>query len=599
MMKLLRTLRRCYARPFPSVGRRPALEQLEVRALLTVMQPLSLAASPLDGPGGVLGGVPGYTPHQIRQVYGIDRFNFGAGPIAADGSGETIAIVTAYHNPTLAPDLAAFSTQFNLAAPNLTVVAQDGGNQLPAPDAAWAQETALDVQWAHAIAPAANLLVVEANNGDEANLYTAVDYAAAQPNVHVVSMSFGGPEDASETNADKHFQTPANHDGITFVAAAGDSGTVTYPAASPYVVGVGGTTLTLDAAGKRVSETAWGNGGGGVSQFEPVPAFQQGVLPANQKNRGTPDVAYNADPATGFAVYDSFGNPDQPWVSVGGTSAGAPQWSALLAIANQGRRLSGKGSLDGATQVLPLLYQSKASLYDVTQGGNGHFQAGPGYDLASGLGTPDAGQILVGLMGTTSTPPPPSTPPNTPPPSTGDGGLSAGPPFTVVTPNLGGIAGRPLDGVLAIVTVPSITAADLTVAIDWGNGQSSPGSVVSLGNDQYAIEGLIDYSQVGSDSIALTITDTAGGGNQSVTLQTVVTVQSASPGPSTGNPAGNSGSTAVAAAVVSSPVPVVIVEPFLPASVPGRHSQAHPTARKHHPAAHPHPAPVHHHSAHH
>jgi hypothetical protein len=581
------------------------VEALEGRALPSVMQPLSLVSRPLDDPGAPL---PGYTPAQIRHAYGIDKIDFGGlgTPAVADGSGETIAIVTAFSNPNLADDLAAFSTRFNLAAANLTVVAQDGSNRLPDADAAWAQETALDVEWAHAIAPGASLLVVEANTGNEADLYAAVAYAASQPNVHVVSMSFGGPEDASETNADQHFQTPANHDGVTFVAAAGDTGTVTYPAVSPYVVGVGGTTLALDASGNRVSETAWGNGGGGLSQFEPAPAFQQGFLPADAKNRGTPDVAYDASPDSGFAVYDSFGNPDQPWVSVGGTSAGAPQWAALIALADQGRRLSGKGSVDGATQTLPLLYGLKSGLYDVTKGGNGHYAAAAGYDLVTGLGTPDGAQVVVGLLGAPPVPDPPPSPPGgggDGSPSSG-GPLSGAPPLAIVPQAVTGVAGRPLDGVLAILTIPNISVSDLSVSIDWGDGTSAAGMVVSLGNGQYAIEGLLDYAQVGSDSITFTITDTTDPGHDSVTLHTVATVQPDSP--AQGGASGGDAAAAPAVVsplatptpVVADPVPTVAVQAFVPAAKHRRHAPAHHAPAKRHAAARHAAAPPHQRPAH-
>jgi hypothetical protein len=608
MMILLRTLRRWYVRSRVRGGHRPSLEALEVRALPTVMHPLSLAARPLDGPGAGAG----FTPQQIRYAYGINQIQFTGTTVTADGAGETIAIATAYGDPNLAADVATFSTRFDLPAAQLTIVAQDGSNNLPQSDAAWAQETALDVEWAHAIAPAATLLVVQANSGNEPDLYAAVDYAAAQPGVHVVSMSFGGPEDASETNADAHFRTPANHDGVTFVAAAGDTGTVTYPAASPYVVGVGGTTLTLGADGRRASETAWANGGGGPSQYEPRPAFQDGGMPAGLNNRGTPDVAYDADPATGFVVYDSFGNPDQPWLSVGGTSAGAPQWAALLALANQGRRLNGQGSLDGATQTLPMLYQMSAGLYDVTQGGNGHVQAGPAYDLATGLGTPLGPALVAGLIGPVSPPPTAPPPTTTPPPTTpGDPPPTTTPPtttppsFTALPEDASGIAGRPLDGALATITVPDATAADLSATIDWGDGHTSSGMVVSLGNYQYAIEGLINYASVGSDTVTLTITDTAGGTNQSVTLQTVVEVQPAAPVPSapadpaSATPVVLSAPTAPASADPAPALPPVLVDAFLPQVRRARKVATHHPAPRHHPAAHPKPAPKHHRPTHH
>jgi hypothetical protein len=567
MMNSLRTLRRGHAR-----GRRavpPTLEALEGRALPALMSPLF---HPLAPPaGGGLVPVPGYTPAQIRHAYGFDQVAFpAAGPgAAADGSGETIAIVTACDSPNLAGDLTAFSGRFQLPGATLTVVAQDGSNKPPASDPAWAQETALDTEWAHALAPAARLLVVEATTGNDADLYAAADYAAAQPGVHVVSMSFGGPEDPSETAADAHFRTPAGHDGITFVAAAGDSGTVTYPAASPNVVGVGGTTLALDATGNRTSETAWAQGGGGLSQYEPTPAYQAAVKPGNLASRGTPDVAYDANPNTGFAVYDSFGNPERPWLSMGGTSAGAPQWAALIALADQGRRLAGRGSLDGPSQTLPVLYGLQGNaFYDVTAGGNGHAQAGPGYDLVTGLGTPFANQIVAGLIGSGNTTHPTTSgpPPTSPPPV-----VSAAPNITIVI-------GSPLTGVLATISDPSVSAGELGATIDWGNGQSSPGYIVPLGDGQFAVEGTPVYTQPGSYTITVTVT-ADDNSDQSETTHTVATVESPPPPPATDDPTPDD-------AAPAEPIPEVTVYPLLPVKVSGRHAPAHHPARHttpHHP----------------
>src|SRR5262249_29617144 len=148
------------------------------------------------------------------------------------------------------------------------------------------------------------------------------------------------------------------------------------------VIGVGGTTLTLDGSNTRVTESAWAKGGGGVSKYEPAPAFQASVTVAALNHRYTPDVAYAADPSTGFAVYNSFGEPGNGWISVGGTSAGAPQWAGLLAVAAQGRALAGGGGLGGSAQALSLLYSlPRSDFYDVTTGGNGNARAGAGYDL--------------------------------------------------------------------------------------------------------------------------------------------------------------------------------------------------------------------------
>jgi hypothetical protein len=171
-----------------------------------------------------------------------------------------------------------------------------------------------------------------------------------------------------------------------------------YPAFSPNVLAVGGTTLSIRADGSYGGESGWSNGGGGTSIFEAQPADQRGV-PATGR-RMIPDVAFDADPQTGASVYDSYDdtNGDGPWMRTGGTSLATPGWAALIAIADQGRRSAGGTALDGASQVLPALYALPAAdFHDVTTGGNNVFRAGPGYDQSTGLGTPVAGLLAPAL----------------------------------------------------------------------------------------------------------------------------------------------------------------------------------------------------------
>jgi subtilase family serine protease len=338
-----------------------------------------------------------YSPAQIRQAYGFNNITFNNGTVAGDGRGQTIAIIDAYDDPNIAGDLHAFDSHFGLLDPNLSVFKQNVNGQLPTtdPSGGWELEESLDVEWAHAIAPGANILVVEAIDTNESNLFWAVQWAANQPGVSVVSMSFGLPEYASQTSLDSHFTTPAGHQGVTFVAASGDQGTVSYPAASPNVLAVGGTSLTLDSSGNYVSETAWSSSGGGLSSFEAKPGYQKNVQASGQ--RGSPDVAYNAAPSTGYWLYDSFSQ--NPWLIADGTSAGASQWAALIAIANQGRALQGLGTLDGPSQTLPMLYaMPSSSFHDITSGSNAGFSAGPGYDLVTGLGSPYADRVVAALV---------------------------------------------------------------------------------------------------------------------------------------------------------------------------------------------------------
>jgi hypothetical protein len=364
---------------------RPRVEQLEERTLPSV-----------------------YTPAQIRAAYGFNQVSFGS--VSGDGTGQTIAIVDAYNDPNLAGDLNTFDQTFSIngtqslyqqygdSSSFLTVATPQG---LPATDTGWSLEIALDVEWAHAIAPGAKILLVEAGSSSFSSLLSAVRYAAGQPGVSVVSMSWGSSEFSSETSFDSTFTTPAGHPGVTFVASSGDSGSPpSYPAASPNVLSVGGTSLNLDASGNYLSETAWGGSTGGLSAFEGEPGYQRSVQSSGV--RSNPDMAYNGDPYTGYYVYDSVGYGG--WLQVGGTSAGAPQWAALVAIADQGRARSGKGSLDGPTQTLPAIYSlSSSDFHDITSGSNGGYSAGPGYDNVTGRGSPYANLVIGGLVAYGST----------------------------------------------------------------------------------------------------------------------------------------------------------------------------------------------------
>jgi hypothetical protein len=408
--------------PRSAGGRFLRIELLEQRQLMTVAAGTSLSAAvavPLyqeitkvNANGTVVplatSGPTGYTPAQIRHAYGFDQIAFSGGTVAADGSGETIAIVDAYDDPNIASDLHQFDVAFGLSDPSFTKVNQNGGTSMPQADAGWATEIALDVEWAHAIAPKAKILLVEAGDASYSNLLAAVNYARNAAGVAAVSMSWGGGEFNGETNYDSYFTTPSGHSGVAFVVASGDSGApAEYPAASPNVLSVGGSSLYLNSQGTISSETAWSGSTGGLSTYEPEPAFQHGVVTQTTTRRATPDVAYDSNPNTGFPVYDSYGT-SAPWGQYGGTSDAAPQWSALIAIADQGRALSGLPALSGA-QLLTSLYQLPASdFHDVVAGsssGNQALSATSGYDLVTGRGTPAANLIVSALVGSTSSVP--------------------------------------------------------------------------------------------------------------------------------------------------------------------------------------------------
>jgi subtilase family serine protease len=360
-------------------------------ASLVGMFPIAFAGQPLDGfeahppihvrgnngHGSTLVTVPsGLSPSQIKAVYNLP---------AGGGSG-TIAIVDAYDNPNAEADLNTFSAQFGLPACTtanhcFTKVSMAPG-KLRA-DKGWALESALDTQWAHAIAPGAKILLVEAKSASGNDLLAAVDYARNRADVVAVSMSWGGSEFSGESSYDSHFVSSY---GVAFFASSGDSGAgVSWPAASSNVIGVGGTTLNF-INGIFSSETAWSGSGGGLSKYELQPGYQAtyGVPQANGK-RAVPDVSYNADyQNSGVSVYDSYGY--KGWLVVGGTSAGAPQWAAIKALG---------GSVANTKFYVDAASISSASYFrDITIGTNGtcglYCTAQAAYDYVTGLGSPIA-----------------------------------------------------------------------------------------------------------------------------------------------------------------------------------------------------------------
>jgi hypothetical protein len=345
-----------------------------------------------------------YMPAQVQQAYQFNKVSFNG--VAGTGTGETIAIVDAYDDPNIQSDLNTFDTQFGLPATTITKVNETGGTTLPSADSTggWELEESLDVEWAHAMAPGAKILLVEASSSNDSDLLSGVSYAAAHANV--VSMSWGGGEFSGESSYDSYF----SHAGVAFVASSGDSGApISWPAASPNVLAVGGTALTLGSGGTYSSETGWSGSGGGPSAYVTQPSYQSGVVTSTTM-RANPDVAYDAAPSTGYAVYDSYqySGTSYGWMTIGGTSAGAPQWAAILAIADQGRAAYGQPAVDSssAQEVMTTLYKNPGDFHDVTSGtstGSPNYTAATGYDYVTGLGSPMVNLIIGSLDGTGST----------------------------------------------------------------------------------------------------------------------------------------------------------------------------------------------------
>lgn len=332
----------------------------------------------------------GLTPAQIRHAYGVDQ-------IQNQGEGQVIGIVDAYDYPSAEADLKVFSDQFGLpecsvASGCLSIVYASG--KKPVKNAGWSGETSLDLEWAHAIAPKAKLVLVETANGNNMTLLKGVPVAVAN-GATVINMSWGSNHEFStEQSYDAKF---FNNTRVTYFNASGDSGTnlFGYPGASPIVVGCGGTRLTLDASNNITKETGWSGSGGGLSLYVKEPSYQLGAQSYGM--RGVPDVALDADPASGFATYDSeLGN----WSSVGGTSAASPQWAALTAIANSLRAQAGKATIGSG--FLPAVYANPSVFHDITTGSNGscgaECTAHAGYDLVTGLGSPMAASVVSVLV---------------------------------------------------------------------------------------------------------------------------------------------------------------------------------------------------------
>jgi len=338
-------------------------------ALATAKQPdwqaqtlYRVKASGLD-PKALGDGQPYFNPAEIKAAYSLST-----DPQA--GAGTTIAIVDAYDDPKIATDLNLFSQQFGLPAADLEIHKMSSTIR---GDSGWAMEIALDVEWAHAIAPGAKILLVEAKSASLSDLLSAVNYARNRADVSAISMSWGANEFSGEVAYDSYFTSSY---GASFFASSGDTGgVIIWPSSSAKVIAVGGTTLSQSGSG--YTETAWSGSGGGISTQVAKPAFQA-ELPYSM--RATPDVAYNADPNTGFLVINNYGKTTtNNWWVVGGTSAGAPQWAAIQAI--------GKSATNNN------FYASYPQGYgkdftDIVGGSSGSFNAGSGYDLCTGIGSP-------------------------------------------------------------------------------------------------------------------------------------------------------------------------------------------------------------------
>jgi subtilase family serine protease len=378
---------------------------------------------------------PCYSPQEMQAGYGLST-------LLADGingTGQTIVIVDSYGSPTIEADLKQFDADYGLQdPPSFRVLTPLGPVPTFDPTSndmvGWAFETTLDVEWAHAMAPGANIVLLESPVSETEGvtgmpqMLALETYALDHKLGSVISQSWGATENTLfDSAAGKQLlgsfealYTRAREQHVTVFASAGDNGsanqevdgvtfysspTVIYPASSPNVTAVGGTTLTLDTSGNWQSEVVWndedGAGGGGVSQYFAQPSWQA-LLPGSdqrivQGHRAIPDVAYNADPASTILIYLSAPGLEAGYYGIGGTSEGSPQWAGIAADFNQlaGRPL---GFLNSKLYLLGGLGALKPFFHDITSGNNAYdgdtgYTATAGWDPTTGWGTPALGEL--------------------------------------------------------------------------------------------------------------------------------------------------------------------------------------------------------------
>jgi subtilase family serine protease len=401
--------------------------------------------------GAVLAGQSGFGPKDLSGAYDATPLQ-SAGIL---GDNQTIALfeLDGYQ----LSDVSQYFQAYGQATPAISNVMVDNFNGAPGQGAI---EVELDMEVAGAMAPHANQIIYEGPNTTQ-GLNDTYNQIVHDNKAHIVSISWGLCEANSGTaelqTLDNIFKQGASQ-GISFFAASGDSGAydcgdgnlaVDSPADDPYITGVGGTNLQLNS-GAYGSESVWSNpndtqrspkgagGGGGISNTFTLPSWQtgSGVLnpnssgvpcnaPGGQYCREVPDVSGDADPATGYAMYCTVANSGCPatgWITVGGTSASAPLWAGSMALINQYLQSQGKAVVGYANPALYGLFNAQQQLpafHDVTSGNNLFYSATTGYDLASGIGTPDVNNIahdltLISGGGGTPTPTPTSVPSPTP-----------------------------------------------------------------------------------------------------------------------------------------------------------------------------------------
>jgi subtilase family serine protease len=396
------------------------------------------ATAPTDAQCRAMFRAPCYSPHELQRAYSLD-------PLldkGINGKGQTIIIIDSFGSPTAWSDLKKFDKDYGLPnPPSFKVLAPLGSVPFDAnnPDqSGWAQETSLDVQWSHAMAPGANIILMTSPVSETEGVQGLPEFLALEKYAldhhlgKIITQSWSATENTLFTPAGEEviqdfeaFYKRAADEHVSIFASAGDSGsvnqdvagnnypfpTVGYPASSPWVTAVGGTSLFADTQGNYQSETVWNDGpgdatGGGISQYFKEPSYQKHLSAANQAllngYRGLPDISYNADPNTAVPVYLGFLGSQSNYYLFGGTSEGSPQWAGIIADANQyaGHAL---GFLNPALYQLGKSGEEHPEVYhDITLGNNSQgsipgYKATVGWDPVTGWGTPVIDKLIEEL----------------------------------------------------------------------------------------------------------------------------------------------------------------------------------------------------------
>ncbi|OLB76520.1 MAG: hypothetical protein AUI14_18510 [Actinobacteria bacterium 13_2_20CM_2_71_6] len=434
----------------------------------------------------------GLGPAQLTSAY----------KLPAGGSTATVAIVDAFDDPNAESDLATYRSQFGLPACTTAngcfrKVNQNGNaSPLPASDSGWAGEISLDVDMVSAVCPSCHILLIEANSASGTDLYAAVDRGATM-GAKYISNSWGGSEYSGQTTDDVHF----NHPGVAITVSSGDNGNgAEYPATSRFVTSVGGTSLTAASNSRGWTESAWSGAGSGCSGFDAKPSWQ--TVTTNCTRRADADVSAVADPATGVAVYQTFGASG--WAVYGGTSASAPIIASVYALA---------GTPGSSDYPAAYPYSHAGNLFDVTTGNNGscgapQCNAGTGWDGPTGLGTPNGVAAFA--------------------PGSGTGGVSVTNPGNQT-------------GTVGTQTQLGLQASGGNGTFAWSATGLPPGLAINAGT------GLIVGTPTTAGTYTVTATATSGGQSGSTTFTWTINPTGggcSSPGQKLGNPGFETGTAA-------------------------------------------------------